>query len=89
MIRFDFLNKILFSLLSSENDVALVIKYKFHDQKEAEEDPNKNDMNTKKQKMGDIKKANVVEYSYIKLPALLFGQYLEEDCQKFIDDCNR
>jgi hypothetical protein len=46
-------------------------------------------MNTKKLKMGDIKKANVVEYSYIKLPALLFGQYLEEDCQKFIDDCNR
>jgi len=65
--------------------VALIIKYKFHD----EEMLNCTDLKNKKRKMTDTKRINVIEYSYIKLPALMFGQYLDQDCQGFIDDCIR
>ena len=71
--------------MNSENDVALIIKYKFHD----EEETNSVDMKSRKRKITDIKRNNVIEYSSLKLPALMFGQYLDQDCQGFIDDCNR
>ena len=47
------------------------------------------DNKNKKRKMIDTKRTNVVEYSYIKLPALNFGQYLDQDVGGFIDDCFR
>jgi len=70
--------------LYSENDVALVIKYKFHDETSC-------DITDKSKNRGitDAKRTNVVDYSSLKLPALMFGQYLDQDCQEFIDDCIR
>jgi len=65
--------------------VALIIKYKFHD----EELNSAADNKTKKRKIIDSKRINVIEYSYIKLPALMFGQYLDHDGQEFIKDCDR
>ena len=65
--------------------MALIIKYKFHD-----EEPNSTaDNKIKKRKVTDSKRNNVIEYSYIKLPALMFGQYLDQDGQEFLDDCDR
>jgi hypothetical protein len=70
----------------SESDVALIIKYTFHD----EEMTNCSaDNKTKKRKINDIKRNNVIDYSYIKLPALMFGQYLDQDSEDFIADCSR
>ena len=69
----------------SESDVALLIKYKFHD----EELSNDSDTKLKKRKISDTKRSNVIDYSYIKLPALMFGQYLDQDSEDFIADCSR
>jgi hypothetical protein len=60
--------------------VALVIKYKYHDETEDE---------SKKRRITDPKRINVVDHSLMKLPALMFGQYLDHDCQGFIDNCIR
>jgi hypothetical protein len=72
--------------LFSESDVALTIKYNFHD-----EMASFNSTTGKKRKIttADLKRNNVLEYSVLKLPALMFGQYLDQDCQTFIDDCIR
>lgn len=72
--------------------MALIIKYKFHDDDDEVERftgcaaENKN----KKRKMTtDTKRVNVIDYSYIKLPALNFIQYLDQDVNRFIADCLR
>jgi len=64
--------------------VALIIKYKFHDEGDLCADAQ-----TKKRKFTDTKRNNVIEYSTIKLPALMFAQYLEQDASGFIEDCIR
>lgn len=74
------------SYFLSESDVALIIKYKFHDE---EEELNNPETKNKKRKITDVKRTNVVDYSYIKLPALCFGHYLDQECPAFIEDCLR
>ncbi len=70
--------------MCSEKDVALVIKYKYHDEMACDTTDE-----SKKKRMNDPKRINVVNYSSLKLPALMFGQYLDQDCQGFIDNCIR
>jgi hypothetical protein len=65
--------------------VALIIKYKFHDETSCDN----TDKSKKRRIITDVKRSNVVDYSYLKLPALMFGQYLDQECQEFIDDCIR
>jgi len=75
------------SVCFSESDVALIIKYQFFD--EEEEQTNYLDPKNKKRKTTDAKRSNVMQYSYIKLPASCFAQYLDLDCPSFIKDCLR
>ena len=70
----------------SESDIALVLKYTFHDGNPGDDD---DETTVKKRKTGDIKRNNVLDYSKLKLPAVMFGFYLNHDCQGFIDDCAR
>jgi hypothetical protein len=71
----------------SENDVALVIKYHFHDSAEIQSG---HETKNKKRKVFQTTKCNSIkDYSYIKLPAPMFAHYLEFDCQNFINDCLR
>jgi hypothetical protein len=77
------------SFIGSESDVALVIKYKFHDSDEEDAQNWIDPKNSKKRKATDAKTTNVIEYSAIKLPALMFGQYLDQDGPGFVDDCTR
>jgi hypothetical protein len=37
----------------------------------------------------DRKRQNIIDYSYIKLPALAFAEYLNLDSPAFIKDCLR
>ena len=69
--------------------MALVIKYKFHDSDEEDAQNWIDPKNSKKRKATDAKTTNVIEYSAIKLPALMFGQYLDQDGPGFVDDCTR
>jgi hypothetical protein len=71
----------------SESDVALIIKYCYHDQ--CAEEEKASSIYYKDPKCKDKKKTDVILDNKIKLPALMFGQYLEHDCQGFIDDCNQ
>ncbi len=47
------------------------------------------DDGTKKRKTMDTKRINVIDYSVIKLPANMFGYYLSEHGQGFVNDCVR
>jgi len=67
--------------------VALIIKYCYHDQ--CAEEEKASSIYYKDPKCKDKKKTDVILDNKIKLPALMFGQYLEHDCQGFIDDCNQ
>jgi hypothetical protein len=70
-------------LFFSENDVALVIKYCFNKNTEA-------NLSNKKRKITDAKQvASVVDYSSLKLPADLFRIYLKEHSFNFLEDCLR
>jgi hypothetical protein len=75
------------SNIYSECNVALVIKYHFHNIEE-KLSTNFTEENSKKQKILQAPK-RIVEYSSIKLPASMFALYLEDDCQNFIKDCIR
>jgi hypothetical protein len=93
----------------SENDIALIIKYEFHDEKQPDqencthpesasnkrkqiEEQNEHSSPVKKLKQpwgADRKRQNIIDYSYIKLPALAFVNYLSLDCPQFLEDCLR
>ena len=68
-------------LLFSENDVALIIKYTFAECYEPS--------GTKKRKLDARRNDEILTYSTIKLPALIFYKYLELYISQFIDDCLR
>ena len=78
MLKFSIIKIFFFSV----NDVALVIKYKFHDHNNMIETENH-----KKRKLPKID--SVIEYSNVKLPAMMFGQYLDNDSVTFVTDCLR
>jgi hypothetical protein len=61
----------------------MIIRYVFN------EDDNEVDKSTKKRKVSDSKLRNILEYSQIKLPALMFLNYLENYSAQFLDDCLR
>jgi len=73
-----------------DSDVALVIKYQFHDQENFPEDPCEENT-AKKRKIPSAASRNVgvLDYSRIKLSAAMFGYYLEAECLKFSVDCHR
>jgi hypothetical protein len=72
-----------FFLFFSENDVALVIKYNFN-----QEFPVENE--SKKRKIFEPKRTeNLIDYSFVKLPAKIFIHYLETDSLHFVNDCLR
>ncbi len=88
----------------SVSDIALLIKYRFHDGEEdvvdeetrnnglevhEESQQRKLDDRLKKRKIVDAKRINVIDYSVIKLPANMFGYYLSENGSGFVDDCVR
>lgn len=77
----------LIHIFCSESDVALIIKYCYHDQ--CAEEEKASSIYYKDPKCKDKKKTDVILDNKIKLPALMFGQYLDQDCQGFIDDCIR
>lgn len=60
--------------------MALIIKYVYSDNTEPSG-------NVKKRKYESGK--TVMDYSQIKLPALMFVKYLETYLSLFIDDCHR
>jgi hypothetical protein len=61
--------------------VAFVIKYQFIDEQ--------TDATSRKQKLVDVKKSSVLDYSTIKLPVAMFATNLENDGNGFINDCLR
>jgi len=69
----------------SESDVALIIKYNFHDSQNQIESEDK----SKKRKLNPVKAHSVIDYSSVKLPAPMFAYYLDSDCQSFMHDCLR
>lgn len=75
--------------LFSESDVAFVIKYQFHDSVDQPSGYETEDKNKKRKVQQQTKRHSVIEYSYVKLPAAMFAQYLENDCRDFINDCIR
>ena len=72
-------------LFFSESDVALIIKYNFHDSQNQIESEDK----SKKRKLNPVKAHSVIDYSSVKLPAPMFASYLDGDCQSFMHDCLR
>lgn len=67
-------------LYFSDEDLAFVIKYIFSENTEPD---------IKKKKIEERKNENVINYSFIKLPAFVFLRYLETYASQFIDDCVR
>lgn len=43
----------------------------------------------KKKKVESSKQQSIMEYSFIKLPAHMFIQYLQSSLSHFVDDCLR
>lgn len=68
-------------LIFSENDVALIIKYSFAECFEPS--------GAKKRKLDARRNEEIISYSQIKIPAVIFSQYLELHISQFIDDCLR
>lgn len=69
----------MFFSIFSEQDIALILSFQFSTDTESS-------LNLSKFKKIDEK---VVNYSRIKLPAVLFLQYLENYSKHFIEDCLR
>lgn len=70
--------------------MALNIQYQFHDEEEDEKHTDGDYRPNVKKSKTDIKNnTNVLKYSRIKLPAAMFGIYLENDCTNFLNDCLR
>jgi len=63
-----------------KEDIALVIKYVFDEQYEPE-------TFGQKRKRVDKKNENVLTYSQIKLPGLIFLKYLENYLSDFLKSC--
>ena len=84
MLKFD---KVDNYFLFSDSDVALIIKYHFHDAQD--QIKNEEEKNKKRKILLPTKRNNIMEYSSIKLPAPMFAHYLQNDCQSFIRDCKR
>jgi hypothetical protein len=98
----------MFTLFYSESDIALIIKYEFHDEKQIDQEKKRQESTSNKRKQDedqdeqnspvkkfkqpwgtDRKRQNIIDYSYIKLPALAFADYLSLDSQHFLEDCLR
>jgi hypothetical protein len=62
-------------------DVALVIRYQF-----GVSSSSSVPSSSKKRKLNE---SQIIDYSYLKLPAVVFVKYLETYSYKFIDDCLR
>jgi hypothetical protein len=71
--------KILFKIFFSANDVALVIKYKFSE----ETSPS----SSKRKKIDDPITNNILNYSQVKLPAMMLVKYLNEQSLEFVNEC--
>jgi hypothetical protein len=56
----------------------LILKYQFHDSAA---------VGSKKRKLSENKMLSIVEYSYVKIPAFAFVDYLDKYVTNFIDDC--
>jgi hypothetical protein len=69
--------------ISRKDDVSLMIKYIFNNTTESAQ--------SKKRKVAtDNSKINaLLEYSFIKLPSYPFLNYLKNDCQTFLLDCQK
>jgi len=74
----------------SPHNVAIVFKYNF-DVASIESMESESSIGyIKKRKLIDPKKfENIFDYSQIKLPALMFLEYLQSDVQHFISSCLR
>jgi hypothetical protein len=51
--------------------------------------PEPKEIENKKRKIDDNKKQNILEYSSIKLPAVIFLNYLNLSSREFLRDCYR
>lgn len=70
----------------SPDDVALVLKYHFSLPSFHSREPD----HGKKRKLAEPKRLeNVLDYSFIKLPATMFLNYLKNDIQHFLTSCER
>jgi hypothetical protein len=56
---------------------------------EHEDDPPKKKLKIPNTSLPPAAKKNVLQWSKIKLPAAMFGSYLEQDCEQFLADCLR
>ncbi len=56
----------------------MILKYQFHDSAA---------VGSKKRKLSENKMLSIVEYSYVKIPAFAFVDYLDKYVTNFIDDC--
>jgi hypothetical protein len=76
------LKKFLYiKLLFSDNDVALVMQYRFL------EDTSPSSKPAKKRKLDDPITNNILNYSRIKLPVTQFIKYLNENSLEFMNEC--
>ena len=76
------------SLCYSEDAVALIIAYHFHDNTTSQVFAEPALKRVKSQLFSPAKR-NVLDYSKIKLPAAAFGYYLANDCKTYLLDCLR
>jgi hypothetical protein len=60
--------------------VALVIKYQFLEFAQ---------QNHQKKRKTEERKTNVIDYTYLKLPCVMFLSYLSMYSSTFIEDCER
>ncbi len=65
-------------LFFSTDDICLILKYQFNDGAAA---------GNKKRKLSENKILSIVEYSFVKIPAFAFVEYLDKYVTSFLDDC--
>lgn len=68
------------------SDVALIIKYCFHDDSSEHQTQLENHI-MKMTHPSSAKDISDEKNSFIKLPAAMFAAYLNNDCQSFIHEC--
>ncbi len=65
-------------LFFSTDDICLILKYQFNDSAA---------VGNKKRKLSENKILSIVEYSFVKIPAFAFVEYLDKYVISFLDDC--
>lgn len=69
----------MFILFFSTDDICIIFKYVFAE--------NTSSATPKRRRISESKITSIVDYSYVKLPAFVFVEYLEKHLVDFLRDC--